>query len=703
MQKLFLLLAISIFCFTASGQEIKQETQPQEYLPDIIYVRYKQSQNKKSTDYASQAKRILTKNNVQAKVKSMSLFKNEVLERTVRIKADNPKDLEEIIKQFQENKDVEMIERVPIHQTYGIYPNDSLYGTIDNQPLNWHLTMIGAEQAWALQQGTPNIKIAVIDNAIWGDHEDLQIAPENLYNVSTETVGSADPPVPNDVECTNSDNCLAFDWAHGTHCAGNVGAITNNGKGVASLGGGVTVMGISCQGSSPNSMYDGVSGITWAVENGAKVLSLSWGGGGYETLEEVISSCIENGIVVVAASGNNSTTNFQYPAAYPGVISVASLDSDTALSSFSNHGTWVTIAAPGGTLRQNGSSFNSILSTTYNKNITYKESGYNALNGKYYDGMAGTSMACPIVASLCGLLLSKDTTLSVQEIRDILIATSVPINNKSNKKIFPGSGMINSAEALQVIGHTIPAPRNVVANVDLEGVIKVTWDIPTPDSSVFYRIYKDGILYRDTFDVEEFYDTDIKSNNYYIYGVSAVYANGEESFHTTGSGVLVPNYFYVRANILPDSNAGTVTGAGTFRSGYNVTLTANASNGFHFKEWSFYGTIRSTDSIYTFALDKNQTLNAVFEETYTSIENVNNTVNIKIFPNPTTDELNFTTNIKAREIRAEVYTENGKLLLQEKFFNLKSGKLSLKNFAKGLYFLHLSAGSETQTIKFIKH
>ncbi|MDR0619036.1 MAG: S8 family serine peptidase [Bacteroidales bacterium] len=667
----------------------------QEFVPDAIYIRYKQLPNKKSDDYVSKAKRAAEHGKVEAKVRSMSLFKNEILKRTVKIKVKNSEDLEKIIKQLEKEKDVEMIERIPIHNICNIYPNDSLYGTIDSVPLNWHLKMIGAEDAWALQHGNPNVKIAVIDNAVWGEHEDLQIKPENLYNVSTGETGSATPPVYDSTECKNSDNCPAYRWSHGTHCAGNVGAITNNGKGVASLGGGVTVMGVSCPGPISSNVYDGASGIVWAVENGAKIVSLSWGGSGSNTLENVIAECVENDIVVVAAAGNESAATLFYPAAYPGVISVASINSDTVLSSFSNYGIWVTIAAPGGTYQN---SFSSILSTTYNRNVRYREAGYNALNGKYYDGMNGTSMACPIVASLCGLLLSHDTTLSAKDIRDILIATSVPLNSRNNKKIFPESGMINPVEALRVTGNTFPAPQNVEATIVSTGV-NISWTAPNPDTFVFYRFYKNGILHRDTFQAEEFFDADVRSDNYYIYGVSAVYANGEESFHKTVN-VVVPYYFYVHANIQPDSNAGTVTGLGTFRTGYDITLEAHAAAGYTFKEWNFYGIVRSTDSVYTFTLDKNQTLNAVFEENAVSSENISNAVNgtayFNIFPNPVNDKL--TIESKKNNFKATVFNDKGQMIFMRRFYSAENAVLDVAHLAKGIYFVSL----DNQTIKFIK-
>jgi hypothetical protein len=307
-------------------------------------------------------------------------------------------------------------------------------------------------------------------------------------------------------------------------------------------------------------------------------------------------------------------------------------------------------------------------------------------------------MACPIVASLCGLLLSRDTTLSAKEIRDILVATSVPLNSKNNKKIFPESGMINPVEALRAIGHTLPAPQNVEAAIMITG-INISWTAPNPDTSIFYRFYKNGILHRDTFPVREFFDDDVRSDSYYTYGVSAVYADGKESFHKAIT-VVVPHFFYVRVNIQPDSNAGTVTGLGTFRTGYDVTLEAHAATGYRFKEWDFYGMVRSTDSIYTFVLDKNQTLNAVFEESTVSSENISNAVNsmayFNIFPNPVNDKLIIKS--KKNNFKATVFNDRGQMIFMRKFYNAENAVLDVAHLAKGMYFISL----DNQTIKFIK-
>ncbi|MDE7337997.1 MAG: S8 family serine peptidase, partial [Bacteroidales bacterium] len=290
--------------------------------------------------------------------------------------------------------------------------NDPFYSS----NFNWHLNLIHAEEAWKIQQGTPNIKVAVVDNAIWGEHPDLQIPSENQYNVRDGKVGNSAPPasVSQSTQCENINSCDVYLWSHGTHCAGAIGAINNNGVGIASIGSGVSVMGVSCPSYVVGSVGNAFMGITYAAEHGARVISTSWGNYNIANTERaIVQACIDKGIVMVAAAGNDSYDMPFYPANLPGVISIGSVNSDKTISSFSNYGEWVMLAAPGGYISLSGkeSQF-CIFSTTYCQSQRYRLNSVNGVRGEYYDGMFGTSMATPVTSGLCGLLLSADSTLT---------------------------------------------------------------------------------------------------------------------------------------------------------------------------------------------------------------------------------------------------------------------------------------------------
>ncbi|MHC4499615.1 MAG: S8 family serine peptidase, partial [Planctomycetota bacterium] len=173
---------------------------------------------------------------------------------------------------------------------------------------------------------------------------------------------------------------------------------------------------------------DAVEAFHYAVDNGADVVSNSWGGDEYSgTAEEAINYAYSQGVIMVASAGNDDTDEPHYPAYYNHMISVAATDSQDQRAPFSNFGEWVDIAAPGVdvlSLRASGTS----VGTTYDEYTTIA---------------SGTSMACPHVAAACVVLLSIYPEISVDEAKDILQNEADPIA--------PGicqSGRLNVHEAI---------------------------------------------------------------------------------------------------------------------------------------------------------------------------------------------------------------------------------------------------------------
>ncbi len=238
-------------------------------------------------------------------------------------------------------------------------PNDTQFA---NQYAH---SKIQSTSAWNLCQGSPSVVIAIVDTGIDYTHPDL----------SGKVVAGYD--------FVNNDSDPFDDNGHGTHCAGIAAAKTNNGLGVAGVGFNCSVMPVKVLNASGSGYLDAVAnGVTYAVDHGAKVVSMSLGGSaGTATLQQAVDYAWNNGVVVVAAAGNSSTTSPSYPAFYTNCIAVASTDANDLRSSFSNYGTWVDVAAPG----------SNILST---------------VPGNQYQSWNGTSMACPAVAGLAGLLYS---------------------------------------------------------------------------------------------------------------------------------------------------------------------------------------------------------------------------------------------------------------------------------------------------------
>lgn len=337
-------------------------------------------------------------------------------------------------------------------------PNDPYY----TGNYKWHLTQIKAEQAWDIQTGSSSVKVAVVDNAVWGAHEDLLIAANNQCNASVNPVqtgsGKSAPPtsITQNAGCTlddfNNGDCSAYEWSHGTHCAGLVGAINNNGKGIASIGGGVTLVGVRCADNSGDMWSDAITrGVNWAAQQSANVISMSLGGEESSSSEQqLMQTLYNNGIAVVAAAGNDGTQTQLYPAAYSTVLGVASTDNNKKLSSFSQYGSWVDIAAPGGYYNESSSYLN-MLSTTYCTSQYFRITGTTTFDNKNYDGMQGTSMACPVAAGVVGLLKSKNPNATPAQIFNCLKTTSQSLASGSHT-ISSGSGIIDAQAALNCIG-----------------------------------------------------------------------------------------------------------------------------------------------------------------------------------------------------------------------------------------------------------
>jgi thermitase len=272
---------------------------------------------------------------------------------------------------------------------------------------------VQAEKAWTITRGSKKVVVAVIDTGIDYNHPDLK---NNMWVNEKEIAGNNVDDDGNgyidDVYGWNAqrDNGNPMDGnAHGTHCAGTIGAEHGNGIGVSGVMSDVKLMAVkflSDEGSG--SLADAVEAIDYATKMNVDIMSNSWGGGGYsQALFDSITEAKKKGIVFTAAAGNDSSNNDSrpsYPASYQvdNIISVASHTAQDTMSSFSNFGRrTVHVAAPG----------SNILSS---------------VPGGQYKVFSGTSMATPHVSGVVGLLLSERGRLPVSELRARLMATTVP-------------------------------------------------------------------------------------------------------------------------------------------------------------------------------------------------------------------------------------------------------------------------------------
>lgn len=314
--------------------------------------------------------------------------------------------------EFAKDKTVEFAEPNYIYHIM-ITPNDPYFSQL------WGMEKIQAPAAWDVTTGSESVIVAVVDTGINYNHEDFD--PSLIIKGPNYAYGTSDPM---------DDN------GHGTHVAGTIGAIGNNGIGVVGINWKVKIMAIKVLNSGGSGSLSTIAqGIQYAADNGAKVVNMSLGGSGNcpSTMTNVLSYAAGKGVTLVAAAGNNNNNAAYFcPASNPNVITVSATDSQDRKAAFSNYGDTVEVAAPGV----------SILST----------------HGSSYDWLNGTSMASPHVAGLAGLILAKNPSFSPQQVRDTLTSTADDLGTVG-KDPYYGYGRINACKALGGTGcGTTPTP-----------------------------------------------------------------------------------------------------------------------------------------------------------------------------------------------------------------------------------------------------
>ncbi len=337
-------------------------------------------------------------------------------------------------------------------------PNDPLASTYQ-----WYLSKIDAYGAWNTNTGSNNVVVAVIDNGIHYPHPDLGNGTgtnnyENIWKNGPENDWSnpMDPATGNATDNNSPTNGFVDDYKgintfqqifvnnttvipftnnnyslpyytmaspidiplmnHGTIIAGIIGAKTNNGIGMSGIAGGwgntgCQIMSINtCDQTDPGILdpSDAADAITYAVDNGAKIISLSYGfPTNYSVQANAINYANTHGVVVMCSSGNSNGT-ITFPAAYSSVISVGGTDQTDSKASFANYGPGLTIAAPA----------TNIYSTTFTNGYSYNNPSFPST------GVGGTSFASPMVSATAALMISENSCLSKDQVKDLLINTA---------------------------------------------------------------------------------------------------------------------------------------------------------------------------------------------------------------------------------------------------------------------------------------
>jgi subtilisin family serine protease len=317
---------------------------------------------------------------------------------------DGEKD--EAIASLEASPVVDYVEPEVLLEAADVAPNDALWGE------QWGPRRVRTPAAWEATRGSASVVVAVLDTGVDVSHPDLRGALVSGFDV------------------VNSDADASDDNGHGTATAGVIAARTNNAEGQAGVCWNCSIMPVKVLGASGSGTTSAIaSGILWAVAHGADVINLSLGGTGTTlALADAVAHAAGQGVVVVAAAGNNGSTTPFYPAAYPQVISVAGTTSSDGRYDWSNFGSWVQVAAPGCNVAPDP--------------------------GGGYVNFCGTSSATPVVAGIAGLAYSLEPTLSRSAFEQALHGAAVPLGT------MVGYGRVDAFETLEALGLT--PPLNVV-------------------------------------------------------------------------------------------------------------------------------------------------------------------------------------------------------------------------------------------------
>ncbi len=464
--------AIFIFLvFTGFSQKINKK-----FVDGIIYFQVKSSAkiviktddkgrtNLKDFSFLGS---ILTKYGITRIDKSFYMAKDEKLLRTYKVYFSKITEVDHLVADLKKMNIIEYAEKLPVYKLSYV-PNDPIYSQTSGSGsatmhFNWPLTKINAPAAWNITKGSAAIKVAIVDNAIYTAHPDLTNKIVAQYDAA-DLDNVASPPG------TGASALADYEWSHGTHVAGLVGAQSDNGIGAASIGFSVSLVAVKIAQDATGNLTAGYEGVTWASTTGAaKVINMSWGGyGSSTTAQNVITAAYNQGCVLVAAAGNNgdggedmaNINGILYPAAYTECIAVAATNSDDTKASFSEYGTWVDVSAPGGNEAISGWSspyVTPLISTTWCN--TYGMNAYYGLSNSLfgtnakYDGMQGTSMASPLVAGLAGLIWSVNPSMTKVQVRNCITGTTdnIAAANSATAALAGklGSGRINALAAVQ--------------------------------------------------------------------------------------------------------------------------------------------------------------------------------------------------------------------------------------------------------------
>jgi subtilisin family serine protease len=327
----------------------------------------------------------------------------------------------------------------------------------------WALDAVDAYDAWDVDMGSHDVVVAVLDTGIDWNHPDL------VANMWTNADGYHGYNIVDDNWFPMDDNIHGYDdsgdWIanlytyHGTHVAGIIGAVTDNAIGMAGLAQ-VRLMAVKVMNESGEGT-DGMvaSGIRWAVDHGADIVTMSLGVEGTSTsMENAVNYAVDHEVIMVAAAGNDGTSVVSYPAAYPEVIAVGAIDDTSRRALFSNYGANLDLVAPGVMI-------------------------YSTQGGSGYQYLSGTSAAAPHVAGVAAVMLSVAPALEPKEISEIINETATDIVQTGYDPT-TGWGIVNAFRAIEAVS----SPRVTITDppefVEPNTTYSISWMVSGGDPGV---------------------------------------------------------------------------------------------------------------------------------------------------------------------------------------------------------------------------
>ena len=594
---------------------------------------------------------------------------------------------------------------------------------------------INVVPAWEITTGNGNVTVAVIDEGVDPDHEDLCGNVLQGYTIE-DTIGYG--------KIINANTLNKK--AHGMACAGIIGA-KNNEKGILGVAYGVNILPVNVAPYKPfefsingeNLIYDGWTtsitdmayAIQWAASN-ADILNCSWG---FENdiypITSVIDSAMINGrngkgCVVIAASGNNypNNTTVQFPARMDGVISVGAIDRYGSIQYYSQRGNALDLVAPSG----NGNSSSDIVTTDRmgilgdnppdNGNV-------NELNDtNYTKRFSGTSAACAEVTGVAALMLSVNPNLTVADIRSILQKTArkLPGMNGQNWTNVYGYGLVNAHTAVFAsTNHEIVGPKLIgsIGSYSIENLpsgVNVSWSLsdsyynngynllipnyPTTGHCLIVRDQNHNLM-NDTLKAAIIVNGDtiqtLKKDSLYAYDdFWGQYTSGNLS-----GTINYTHFFYVKRGVIT-----TITSPNFFEATVSYDSSATIPS-----DWNF----SSTNGILSFTVPSNSSSTPVvinvndgcgnYYQLYAAptsmynfnISNDDNSITITLNENGDSEKgvsLDLPWTVEIRN------ATTGELMATQSSTS-RSATISTLGWPKGIYIIKITIGKEVLTEKFI--